>query len=158
MSLGYRVALGGTFTIKIGQKDGLLSNQEIFVEDKLTNTVVNLVEENYTFTTASGIFDNRFVLRYIDKTLGVEDVEINDGIIALYSNNYKTLIIRNNLKNTTVNSVTLYNITGQKIANWEVKGREQSSIQIPIKNLPAEIYIVKIETTQGEFSKKIIVK
>ncbi len=156
--LGYRVAVGGTFTMKIGQKDGLLSNQEIFIEDKLTNTVVNLVEENYTFTTTAGTFDDRFVLKYTDKTLSVEDLETNDGIIALYSNNYKTLIIRNNLKDTTVNSVTLYNITGQKIANWEVKGREQSSIQIPIKNLPAEIYIVKIETTQGEFSKKIIVK
>jgi hypothetical protein len=156
--LGFRVAVGGTFTIKIGQKDGLLSNHEVFIGDKLTNTVVNLQKENYTFTTAAGTFDDRFKLKYNNQTLGIEDVEIYDGIVALYSTNFKTLIIRNNLKATTVNSVFLYNLAGQKIANWEVKGREQSSIQIPIKNLPSEIYIVKIETTQGEFSKKIIVK
>ena len=62
------------------------------------------------------------------------------------------------VKDATVNTVNLYNLAGQKIANWDVKGREQSIIQIPIKNLPAEIYIVKIKTTQGEFNKKIIIK
>ena len=156
--LGYRVALDGTFTIKIGKTDGVLSSQPVFLEDKLTNSVFNLKQGNYTFTTAAGTFEDRFVLRYTDKTLSVDEVEVNDGIIALYSNNYKTLIIRNNVKEATVNSVTLYNIAGQNIANWDVKGREQSSIQIPIKNLPSEIYIVKIKTTKGEFSKKIIIK
>jgi large repetitive protein len=156
--LGYRVAIGGTFSIVIDQIDGLLSNQAVFIEDKLTNTVYNLKNGKYTFTTAAGTFDDRFVLRYTDKTLGADELEANDGIVALYSTNYKTLIIRNNVKDATVNSVTLFSLSGQKIAYWDVKGREQSSIQIPIKNLPAEIYIVKIKTTQGDFSKKIIIK
>jgi hypothetical protein len=47
---------------------------------------------------------------------------------------------------------------GQKTAYWDVKGREQTSIQIPIKNLPSEIYIVKVRTTKGESSKKILIK
>ena len=156
--LGYRVAVGGTFSVVIDQTDGLLSNQNVFIEDKLTNTLFNLKDGKYTFNTAAGTFDNRFVLRYKDKTLSVDETDANDGIIVLYSSNYKTLIIRNTVKDATVNLVTLYNITGQKIANWDVKGREQSSIQIPIKNLPAEIYIVKIKTTKGDFSKKIIIK
>ncbi|TRX29960.1 T9SS type A sorting domain-containing protein [Flavobacterium franklandianum] len=156
--LGYRVALDGAFTIKIGKTDGLLYNQPVFLEDKLRNSVFNLKQGNYTFTTAAGFFDDRFVLRYTDKTLGKEEVVLNDGITVLYSNNYKTLIIRNNVKDATVNSVSLFNIAGQNIANWDVKGREQTSIQIPIKNLPSEIYIVKVKTTKGESSKKIIIK
>ena len=156
--LGYRVAEEGTFSVVIDQTDGVLSNQAVFIEDKLTNTVFNLKNGKYTFTTAAGTFDDRFVLRYTDKTLGVDELEANDGIVALYSTNYKTLIIRNTVKDATVNSVTLFSLSGQKIAYWDVKGREQSSIQIPIKNLPAEIYIVKIRTTQGNFSKKIIIK
>ena len=156
--LGYRVAVGGTFSVIIDQTDGILSNQEVFIEDKLTNALFNLKNGRYTFTTAAGTFDDRFILRYKDKTLSVDEPEINDGIVALYSTNYKTLIIRNNVKDATVNSVTLFSLSGQKIAYWDVKGREQSSIQIPMKNLPAEIYIVKIRTTQGEFSKKIIIK
>ncbi|WP_304199868.1 HYR domain-containing protein [Flavobacterium alvei] len=158
VSLGYRVALEGTFTIKIGQTDGLLNNQQVFLEDKLTNTITNLKTGNYTFNTTAGTFDNRFVLRYKDKTLSVEKIEKSDGMVVLYSNNFKTLIIRNNVKDATVNLVTLFNMSGQKIAYWDVKGREQALIQIPIKNLPSEIYIVKIKTTEGEFSKKIIIK
>jgi hypothetical protein len=156
--LGYRVAEEGTFSVVIDQTDGVLSNQAVFIEDKLNNTVFNLKNGKYTFTTAAGTFDDRLVLRYTDKTLGVNELEANDGIVALYSTNYKTLIIRNTVKDATVNSVTLFSLSGQKIAYWDVKGREQSSIQIPIKNLPAEIYIVKIKTTQGDFSKKIIIK
>ena len=58
----------------------------------------------------------------------------------------------------TVNSVTLFNMLGQKIAYWDVKGREQAIIQIPIKNLSSDIYIVNVKTTKGDSSKKIIVK
>ncbi len=155
--LGYRTTINGNFTINIDQTDGLLANQEVFIEDKLVDKIVNLKDGNYTFNTTAGTFDDRFVLRYTDKTLGIDELETNDGIIALYSNNYKTLIIRNNLEDAALNSVTLFSLTGQKIAFWDVKGREEPNIQIPIKNVPAEIYIVKIKTTQGDFSKKIII-
>ena len=157
--LGFRSTIEGSFSINIGQVDGLMTNQDVFIEDKLTNTITNLKSGNYTFNTAAGKFDNRFVLRYTDKTLSVEEkTGERDGIDVLYSNNYKTLIIKNNLKDATLNVVTLYNISGQKIANWDVKEREQALIQIPIKNLPSEIYIVNIKTTEGEFSKKIMIK
>jgi hypothetical protein len=156
--LGYRVAVDGTFSIGIDQKDGFLSKQSIFIEDKLTNSVYNLNEGKYTFTTAKGTFDNRFVLKYNYKTLGVKETELSKGIAVLFSNNNRTLFIRNNLKDATVTTATLFNIAGQKIANWDVKGKEQTNIQIAIKNMPSAIYIVKLNTSKGELSKKIIIK
>ena len=158
VSLGYRIAVEGTFTISIDETDGMLANQAVFIEDKLTNTVFDLKSGNYTFNTVAGTFNDRFVLRYTNKTLGKEEVELNDGIIALYSNNYKTLIVRNNVNDATVNTVELFNLLGQSIANWDVNDNEQTNIQIPIKNTDSGIYIVKIKTTKGEFSKKIIIK
>lgn len=161
--LGYRTTIDGTFTINIDQVDGTLANQAVFLEDKLTNTVFDLKSGNYTFNTVAGTFDDRFVLRYVDKvntdkTLGLNETDVNDGIIVLYSNNYKTLIIKNNVQDTAVNSVILYNMSGQKITDWDVKDGEQTSIQIPIKNLNPEIYIVKVKTTKGETSKKIVIR
>jgi hypothetical protein len=129
----------------------------VFIEDKLTNTVTDLKSGNYTFKTAAGTFNERFVLKYTNKTLSVDVMDKEDGILVLYSNNYKTLIIHNNVMDSTVNTVTLYNITGQKISNWDVKDSEQTTIQIPIKNMSSGIYIVKVNTTKGESSKKIIV-
>lgn len=46
---------------------------------------------------------------------------------------------------------------GQAITNWDVEDDEQTNIQIPIKNMPSGIYIVKVKTTKGESGKKIII-
>ena len=55
-------------------------------------------------------------------------------------------------------SVGLYNITGQSISNWDVDDSEQTNIQFPVKNISSGIYIVKVKTTTGESSKKIIIR
>jgi hypothetical protein len=155
--LGYRIAVEGTFTIKIDETDGLLANQPVFLEDKLTNTIFDLKSGNYTFNTTAGTFDDRFVLKYTNKTLAVDAMDKEDGILVLYSKNYNTLIIHNNMMDSTVNTVTLYNTTGQKISYWDVEDSGQTNIQIPINNMSSGIYIVKVNTTKGESSKKIIV-
>jgi hypothetical protein len=155
--LGFKTTIEGSFTINIGQVDGLLTNQAVYLEDKVTNTVTNLKTGDYTFTTEVGTFDDRFVLRYTDKALGLNDTDKADGILVFYSNNYKTLIIKNNVMDATVNSVVLFNTTGQSIANFDIKDSGQTNLQIPIKNIPSGIYIVKVKTTKGESSKKVIV-
>ena len=156
--LGFKSTIDGSFTINIGQVDGLLINQAIYLEDKLTNTIFDLKTGNYTFTTAKGTFNNRFVLRYTnDKTLGIGDMDKDDGILVFYSNNYKTLIIKNN-SDAIINSVALFNMAGQNSTNWNSIDGEQTNIHIPIKNASSGAYIVKITTTKGEISKKIIIK
>jgi hypothetical protein len=156
--LGFRSTINGDFTINIDQVDGSLTNQAVFIEDKLTNTVFDLKSGNYTFSTVAGTFNDRFVLRYTDKTLSTDETEVNDGILVLYSNNYKTLIIHNSMMDSTVNKVSLFNMIGQNIANWDVEDGMQTNIQIPIKNTSSGIYIVKVKTTKGESNKKIIIK
>jgi hypothetical protein len=155
--LGFKTTIAGSFTIDIDEVDGLLANQAVYLEDKVTNTVSNLKNSNYTFTTAKGTFNDRFVLRYTDKTLSIDDTYQEDGILVFYSNNYKTLIIKNKVMDSTVNSVALFNMAGQNIEKWDVKDNGQTNIQIAIKNIPSGIYIVKVKTTKGESSKKIIV-
>lgn len=159
--LGFRTTIDGTFTINIDQVDGLLVEKNVFIEDRLTNTIADLKNGNYTFSTTAGTFNERFVLRYKDntssKTLGLDETDANDGIIVLYSNNYKTLIIRNN-GDSIISSVTLFNMAGQHISVWDVKDREQTSIQIPIKDTSSGIYVVKVKTTLGESSKKIVIR
>ena len=156
--LGYRTTIDGDFTINIDQVDGLLADHSVFIEDKLTNKVTDLKSGNYTFTTAAGTFNDRFVLKYtnVDKNLSVA-ADKADGIMVFYSNNYNTLIIHNSLLDSTVNTVTLYNMTGQKISNWDVSTSDQTNIQIPIKEISSGVYIVKVKTTNGESNKKIIV-
>lgn len=154
--LGYRSTIDGVFSISIDQVDGLLTNQSVLLEDKLTNTVFDLKNGNYVFNTVAGTFKDRFVLSYSSKTLSVDSRDKEEGILVIYSNNFKTLIIRNN-GDSTINSVSLFNTTGQNIAVWDIKDLEQTNIELPIKNISSGVYIVKIKTTTGESTKKIIV-
>jgi hypothetical protein len=155
--LGFKTKIAGSFTIDIDEVDGLLTNQAVYLEDKVTSTVSNLKNSNYTFTTDKGTFNDRFVLRYTDKTLSIEDTDQEDGISVFYANNYKTLIIKNKMLDSLVNSVALFSLTGQNTSNWDIKEKGQATIQIPIKNIASGIYIVKVKTTKGESSQKIIV-
>ena len=66
--------------------------------------------------------------------------------------------IANTDKNTTVNKVQLYNLVGQLINAWDVRNDEQSNILIPMSSNSTGVYIVKVETTNGSFSKKVSVK
>ena len=156
--LGIIVANEGEITVKIDSLENIPQSTEIYLFDSQTAKYHDLKNSDYKTNLAIGEYYERFSVRFSNQTLNVEQNETNDGIIVLYSNNYKTLIIRNNMKDATVNSVNLYNMLGQYIANWNVKGREQSLIQIPIKDLPSGIYIAKVKTSKGESSKKIVIK
>jgi hypothetical protein len=157
--LGYSSTVAGTFTIAIDTKEGVFTNtnQAVYIEDKVTNTIFDLNKGSYNFTTEKGTFNDRFILRYTDKTLGINEVNEEDGILIFYSKNNKMLTFKNETIHSTIHSIALYTISGQNISNWEVENRDQNIIKIPIKNNSTGIYIVKIKTTQGEFSKKISV-
>jgi hypothetical protein len=59
---------------------------------------------------------------------------------------------------TTVQTVDLYNLLGQSIRTWEVKNADQKKIQIPVTNVSTGTYIVKVHTTKGDLSSKIIIE
>ncbi len=112
VKLGYRTKIKGDFTINIAQTDGLLNNQDVFIQDKLTNKVVNLKEENYTFNTTAGTFNDRFVLLYSNKTLGTTDFAIKENTVQLSIINQKIQI---NSFAATIDKVTIFDLLGRQI-------------------------------------------
>ncbi|WP_281297682.1 T9SS sorting signal type C domain-containing protein [Flavobacterium limnophilum] len=110
--LGYRTTISGTFSINIGQVDGVLANQSVFLEDKLNNTVFNLKNGKYTFDTAAGTFDDRFVLKYSDKTLATNDFDatVNQVVVSV-----KNKQIKINSFVETIDKVEFYDLSGKQI-------------------------------------------
>ena len=110
--LGFSTTIDGTLTINIGQIDGLLTDQTVYIEDKITNTFFDLKSGSYTFTTTSGTFNDRFALHYTDKNLGINTVvQKTDEVLISSSENQ----IKINSTNETISSITVYDITGKKI-------------------------------------------
>lgn len=67
--LGYNVLQAGQYAIRIDQYDGDFENRNIYLEDQLLNVIHDLKQSPYTFTTAAGHFEDRFVLRYNNSML-----------------------------------------------------------------------------------------
>ncbi|MFB9110504.1 T9SS sorting signal type C domain-containing protein [Flavobacterium gyeonganense] len=152
--LGYRTIIAGEFTISIDQVDGMLTNQAVYLEDKLTNTINDLRQHAYTFTTATGVFNNRFVLRYTNKTLNTDDFEAVNDVVSI---GIKNQIISVNSTFENIDKISVYNISGQQLLNQENIRDKQSIIQ----DLPSaqQILLVKVVLENGKsITKKALFK
>lgn len=151
--LGYRTITAGNFTISIDQTDGILSSQPVYLEDKLTNTINDLSQNDYTFTTGAGVFNNRFVLRYENKTLAADEFEADNNNVLVWIDN-KGLRLISNTEN--INKVFIYDISGKLVYN----NSEISSSEAIISNLKfkkGEVLLIKIALANNDIiTKKVI--
>lgn len=150
--LGYRTTINGAFTIKIDQVDGLFINQNVFLEDKLTNTVFDLKNGNYTFNSVAGTFNERFVLRYTNKTLSTNEYDSLENLV-LVSNKNKQIRINSLIE--TIDKITIYDVSGKQI----FKKTNVNSNEISISNLTSshQTLIVKTYLLNGKIvTDKII--
>ena len=150
--LGFSSKIAGSFTIEIAQVDGLLTNQSVFLEDRLTQTVFDLKSGNYTFTTASGVFNDRFVLRYTNKTLGTADFTTLKNQV-LVSNANRQIQISSSIEG--LDKVAIYDIAGKQLY---LKTKLDSK-ELQIANLEAnhQVLLIKTSLQNGqEIVKKII--
>lgn len=150
--LGFRSAIEGEFTINIYQTDGLLSNQAVYIEDKLTNTIFDLKSGNYTFTTLAGTFNDRFVLRYNNKTLATSNYDALTNKV-LVSNTNKQIKVNSFAK--TIDKVEVYDLLGKQIYQKEkVNGNELLILNLVSSN---QTLLVKTTLQSGEtVTNKII--
>ncbi|WP_264535486.1 T9SS sorting signal type C domain-containing protein [Flavobacterium sp. N1736] len=150
--LGYRTTIAGDFTISIDEADGDLTSQNIYIEDKKTNTIYNLKTGKYTFTTEAGTFADRLVLRYTNKTLGTGDFEnVENGLLVSVKD--KTVKVTSSKEN--IKEVTIFDVTGKLLYNKKKVGTSELQIQ----NLQSsnQVLLVKV-TLDNDFTttKKII--
>jgi hypothetical protein len=147
--LGYKTTIKGSFTITIFQTDGFLTTQDVFLEDKMLGVIHNLKESSYNFTTEKGVFNERFVLRYTDKTLGSGDFESEDKTIVVFKEKNE-LKIKSEFE--TMKRVTIFDLLGKKVFEETLKDvNEFHTSNIILKN---QIVIVKVVLTNGQVVAK----
>ncbi len=156
--LGIRTSVEGLTTIKIAGLENISESTNIYIHDNETGLDHNIRNSEFAISLPIGEYDNRFSLRFSGQTLGVNDpIKVNP--IIYFTNADSSLNIRNTDINTTLKSVTLFNLLGQQIATYSIENRNQQDLKIPISNIASGTYIVKITSDFGRtFSQKIIKK
>lgn len=144
--IGLNATSTGNYSIGYDHSDGLLENQTIFLKDKLTNTIHNLRESNYSFNTESGIIENRFEIVFKYSILSQEI--LNNLTTQIYSNN-QIIHIKSN---QNVNEVEVYDALGRIL--YTKKDLNQSSFEINTITTTNQALIVKVKTIDGQISSQ----
>jgi hypothetical protein len=150
--LGYKTTVAGSYTIAIENFDGLFENQNVYLVDKLLNVTQNLKAGVYTFTTASGTFDNRFEIRYNDGTALATENPISSTVdFTAYANHSQVALHATN----TMVSVKIYDLLGREVYNaGSINVRDYKT---PVLNLSDQVLIVKAKfDNNAAVTKKVI--
>lgn len=158
--LGIKTDGIGNVTFSLDALENFVNAEDInvYIHDNTTDIYHDIKAEDVTLELPLGVVNNRFSLRFINPSaLGTTDLENSNAIQIAYTSSNDILNIKNNLTDATVEKIELYNMLGQAIGTWSVKDQAQNNIQLPIKNISTATYIVKIITTKGNTSRKIII-
>ncbi|SHN07109.1 DUF1501 domain-containing protein [Flavobacterium xinjiangense] len=93
---------------------------------------------------------------YTDKLLSVNEFK-NSYEVIVYPNPTSELITINSPNNNDIYSISIYSIDGKFIGKYK-NPLSTSQLSINVENLATGFYNLKIETANGNFSKKIIVR
>ncbi|MBC7642697.1 MAG: hypothetical protein H7174_10250, partial [Flavobacterium sp.] len=150
--IGIKTQTNGNYMIAINAVDGLFNNQNIYLEDKLLNITHDLKSAPYSFTSPSGIYADRFDLKYETTSLSNIDFEsistndlkiINDNKLSLYSTKL-------NIKKTEI-----FDLLGRKVDEYKNVDSKNLLLDNLIKS--AKIYIIKTTFNDDSvLSKKVI--
>jgi hypothetical protein len=151
--LGVKVNAGKEISFSL-EALNLPADINVFLEDKVANTIIRLDEENtaYNVTLSEALNGvGRFFLHTSSEILEVSNLDLVS--VSIYSSDKK--IHLSGLPNG-VSKITLYNVVG-KVVLKESTTKNRTSISV--KNLSkGAVYIVKLITEKGLMSKKIIIE
>lgn len=112
--LGVKIAQNGIHTIAISAADGLFgtTTQDIYLEDRTLGITHDLRTVPYSFTATPGTYENRFVLKFNNQTLGIDDFTAN--AVTVYTDDNLNVTATNQ----TIKSVRVHDLLGKVIGTF----------------------------------------
>jgi hypothetical protein len=149
--LGYKATVQGNYAFSLANFDGLFTTQDIYLEDKVLNTVTNLKETKYNFTTTVGTFDERFLLRFMP-TGSLNNDTFTAQNVLVYKNEQNNFVITTG--NQTMSRVKIFDTRGRLINEQKNINANQATLYAGETN---QVLLLQITTDTGiTVTKKVI--
>lgn len=142
--LGFKTTTAGQFTIALDHVDGLFADgtDAIYLRDLLNGTEQNLRTAAYTFSTETGVFNDRFELAYTS-LLAVNPVDFTTNQVVLYKQNAQLVI---NTGTTAMASVQVFDLRGRMLVAKNGINNTEVRLTTGAEN---QVLLVKITATDG---------
>jgi hypothetical protein len=141
--IGFVNNTSGQFKIRLYDFDGLFQNQDIYLEDRYLNTIQNLKDADYTFTSNQGAFDDRFVLRFTNALLSTQTQIFNENSVVLYKPNSDLIVDSGNI---VMDNIKVFDVRGRFIK--EVKNINHTECSINLGDVN-QVYIIQVTSQDG---------
>jgi len=152
--MGFKATAAGNLKVSLDHFDGLFSGQNIYLEDKALDIIHDLKAAPYTFTTTAGTFNERFIVRYTNESLGTGEhsMDANGVIVAVKDKVIKVISAKENIQ-----SIAVFDLLGRAIyENNQVNALSFSTEEIAAQE---QVLIVKIVLeNNAKADRKIIFK
>jgi hypothetical protein len=150
------------YTIETSHLDNLSSYSCIFLEDKLSDKVVDLREtKSYTFESSPEIASNRFVLHLLNDNTECEAMAMRTqhGIMgsdaANIINSAEGVGVKFNLASSQPAIISVYNTLGQEIIAPVKIAAEQQTIMLHLPANAKGIYFINVNVGNQNISRKV---
>jgi hypothetical protein len=149
--LGYKAVDAGQFTISVHRKDGVFESQTIYLKDKYEGLVRNLTENDYTFSTGAGTFNDRFEVVYTTAALSTDTPVAVQNNVVVYKNN-NTIAV--SAGSSVINSIQVLDIRGRVLLTAaDINNADYNITSLTGQN---QVLLVQVNTNNGTVTKKII--
>ncbi|KJD31291.1 hypothetical protein PK35_15780 [Tamlana nanhaiensis] len=143
------------YSLSLANFEGeFLGNNAVILKDNLLNKVHNLSNSDYSFTSETGVYNDRFEIVFNETVLTAETFEAQTSqldIINLENDNIRFSVSGNE----TIKSVKIFDLVGRQLYN--LKGKNQSETY-QLSELKNKIYIAKVELNSGKIINKKAIK
>lgn len=142
--IGFSTTAAGPLTIVKFLEDGFFKDKVVFLNDKLTNTLHNLSEGSYDFTSAAGTFNNRFVLAFKPKNITTVNPGIKPNTVVVFD---KAEAVQLHSTTQNITNVVVYDMTGRILA----KASNCDSVEVALSSIPRtnQLIVVEIHLENG---------
>jgi len=150
--LGYRSSIMGDLKISIDHADGNLTDADIYLQDNQTGITHNLKSSPYTFSTLIGTFNDRFVIKYASKNLGLNEFKTISDTFTVVSKG-KIITLRSTDK--TLREVNVFDVTGKLLYSNQKIGARQLEIHSIYSG--TQVLVVKTTLDNGDIiTRKVL--
>lgn len=143
---------GIPYVISVSNVEGLnIEGVDVYLVDHLSSIVTNITTDRYEFLSDAGTFDNRFTLQFQPLVLNLNNP--SQATISIFPNPTENII---NIvsPSSLIDSVDIYDLRGRTV-NRKMFSSEED-YYLDLSGLESAVYFVKISTSNGTITKRIV--
>lgn len=149
--IGIHLESSGNYKIGLTNFDGLFNSQDIFLKDKQENSIHNLKQGDYSFSSLQGTFNNRFEILFQNNLSNVSAPSINANSVVIYKPNQELFIDAGSI---LISKVKVMDARGSVLLEKEVHNTSKTSIQLSAIN---QLLFIEITSISGDsITKKYV--